>query len=197
MTDPVTAAKQREEQDRLPFIYVHEFRKEYIPQQDGSQREVHIIAWGKKGLQNPSITEERADRMKKDPLMWEVLGPVYDRWVAQESSPIDGTPLAAWPGATPQLVKALEPANIRSVQDLARMEDAQIMKLAIPGLRDKQKQARSYLDALVSTASVANENAKLREQVESQTTEIAELRKAIEALAEKDAEPKRRKKEAA
>lgn len=192
MSDPITLAKQREEADRLPFIAVQEFRIDYQPQPDGTQKPIEWVAWAKKGVQNPSIMEEKIDRLKKSPEnpIWQVIEPHYKRWKEGQSSPVEGTPLAAWPGATPQLVKALEPANIRSVEDLARMEDSAIMRIGIPGLRDKQKYARAYLEAQISTASVASENLKLRELVESMAAKIADLEAAVNDTPEEA--PKRR-----
>ena len=188
MSDPITLAKQREEADRLPFIAVQEFRVDYEPQPDGSQRPVEWVAWAKKGVQNPAIIEEKVSRLmrQKDDPVWQVIEPYYKRWKDNQSAPVDGTPLAAWPGATPQLVKALEPANIRSVEDLARMEDSAISRISIPGLREKQKHTRAYIDAQISTSSVAAENLKLKESVEAQAREIAELRKYVESLQEDD-----------
>jgi hypothetical protein len=192
--DPIAEAKDREQRERLPFIAVTEFNTKYEPQPDGSQKPVDWVSWVKKGTQNPAVMEEKVSRLLKFPQnpLTIVIGPIYERWKKNQSAPVDGTPLAAWPGATPSLVKALEPLNIRSVEDLALMEDSAIMKVSIPGLREKQKQARSYLEAQKSTAGVAAENLKLKEQLEAQASEIAELRAAVEALAEKDVAPIKR-----
>lgn len=193
MSDPITLAQQREEADRLPFIAVQEFRIDYVPQPDGSMKPVEWVAWVKKGTQNPSVTEEKISRLMKSPdnIIWQVIEPYYKRWKQGQTDPIEGTPLAAWPGATPQLVKALEPANIRSVEDLAKMEDSAISKLSIPRLREMQKQARAFLEAQANTAPVAAENAKLREIVETQSKQIEELKQAIERWSqpEDDAPP--------
>lgn len=193
MNDPIALAKQREETDRLPFIAVQEFRIDYVPQPDGSQKPVEWVAWVKKGAQNPAVTEEKISRLMKNPdnPIWTVIQPYYKRWKEGQSAPIEGTPLAAWPGATPSLVKALEPANIRSVDDLARMEDSALMKIGIPGLREKQKQARAYLEAQASTAGIAGEILKLREVVEQQAKLIEELRASQPEDESSDA-PKRR-----
>lgn len=198
MSDPVTEALRREEQDRLPFIAVQEFRTEYKTLPDGKVEPYDMVAWVKKGTQNPAVTEEKVARLQKYPdnPIWQVVRPLYERWKAGQTSPIDGTPLAAWPGATPQLVKALEPANIRSVEDLARMEDSAIMRIALPGLREKQKHARSFLEAQVATSGVASENVKLKETADAQAKRIAELEEAVQALAAQQnidiAEPRRR-----
>jgi hypothetical protein len=195
MSDPVTQALDREAQERLPFIAVVEFRTDYKPQPDGSQKPIEWVSWVKKGVQGtPPITEEKISRLMKSPEnpIWQVIKPYYDRWKEGQGAPIDGTPLAAWPGATPQLVKALEPANIRSVEDLARMEDSSISKLAIPHLREKQKQARAYLEAMISTSAVASENLKLRETVEAMQARMAELEGALKDMEAEEEAPKRR-----
>ena len=192
--DPVSAAKQSEEAGRLPFIFVQEFWVEYEPQLDGSMKEVEFVKWAKKGVTNPATTVEKVARYKKYPdnLEWQVIKPSYERWKANQESPIEGTPLAAWPGATPQLVKALTPANIRSVEDLAQMEDSAISKLAIQNLRRLRQDARAFLEAQKSTAQVSGEVVKLRNENEALKARVDELIKAVEALADDEPEKPRR-----
>lgn len=187
--DPVLAAQKTEQEARLPFIVPEEFWIEYEPQEDGSQKAIEWVRWVKKGMQTPATCVEKCSRLfkpnKNGQLIPEavVLKPYYDSWKAGQSAPINGTPLEAWPGATPQLVKALSPANIRSIEDLAEMEDSAISRLAIPGLRDKQKQARAYLEAQKTTAVVSGEVLKLRDRNESLEREVKELRDLIERFA--------------
>lgn len=196
MSDPVTAARQSEEQGRMPFIYIQEFETRYDPQPDGSQKASDWVTWGKKGVSNPATTSEKISRLQKSPdnPIWQVIEPAYKRWKDNQTADVLGTPLVAWPGASKELVKALAPVNIRSVEDLALMEDSAIMKLAIPNLRKLQGSARAFLKAQESTAGVAAENAKLKETVDHQAQELAELKELVAALAadrETD-EPKRR-----
>lgn len=198
MSDVVEEIKRQEERERLPFIAPQDFWIDYEVKADGTRKEVEWVRWIKKGTSNPATTEEKVIRLQRDPtnLIWQVLEPYYKRWKENQSAPVDGTPLAAWPGATPQLVKALEGVNIRSVEDLTMMEDSAISRVSIPGLREKQKLARAFLEAQKSTAGVASENAKLKETVESQAKELAELRQLVTDLAARDGvkvveEPKR------
>jgi hypothetical protein len=178
----------------MPFIVPEEFWIEYAPQADGSQKTVEWVRWVKKGMQNPATCVEKISRLSKADKNgnvspeWTVLKPYYDNWKAGEAAPVNGTPLAAWPGATPQLVKALTPANIRSIEDLAELEDSAIMRIAIPGLRDKQTQARAFLQAQKTTALVSGEVVKLRDQNEALQREVAEMRELIEKFAIKKEE---------
>jgi hypothetical protein len=198
----IAAVLKQEREERMPFIVPEEFWIDYETQADGSTRAVEWVRWVKKGMQNPATIVEKISRLSKPAkngqvaLEWQVLKSYYDSWKSGQSAPIDGTPLAAWPGATPQLVKALTPCNIRSVEDLAEMEDAAIARVSIPGLRDKQKQAKAFLEAKATTAGVSAELVELRDKLESRDREVQELRELIEKFAikkdEADEAPKRR-----
>jgi hypothetical protein len=175
--DPIAAAKKQEETDRSPFIVIQEFWIEYDPQSDGSMKPVEFVKWAKRGVQNAATTVEKIARLQKYPDndIWKVIRPYYEAWKAGEAAPVTGIPLEAWPGATPQLVKALAPANIRSVEDLARLEDSAIQRLAIPDLRRKQAAARSYLEARKSTAEVEADNQRLRSELDEVKALVASL----------------------
>lgn len=180
--DIIGMATQEEKEGRLPFIAPEEFYHQYVPQADGSMKTVEWVRWIKKGSRNPTSVPMRwrdLERNPQDPI-YLVLKPYYDGWKAGQTTPVNGTPLAAWPGATPQLVKVLEQVNIRSVEDLAEMEDSAIGRLSIPSLRDKQKQARAYIEARKNTAHIAGELNDLREKLAQRDNEIAELRGLIE-----------------
>jgi hypothetical protein len=84
------------------------------------------------------------------------------------------------------------------------MEDAAIARVSIPGLRDKQKQAKAFLEAKATTAGVSAELVELRDKLESRDREVQELRELIEKFAIKKDEdepakrgPGRPRKEAA
>ena len=198
--DPVMAAQKSEAEARLPFIAPEEFYVDYEPQPDGSQKAVEWVRWVKKGMQTPATCVEKCSRLFKPSKNGQftpeatVLKPYYDNWKAGQAAPVSGTPLAAWPGATPALVKALTPCNIRSIEDLAEMEDSAIQRLAVPGLRDKQKQARAYLEAQKVTAGVSGELTELRERNEALTRELSEMRELIErfAIQKEQEEPAKR-----
>lgn len=187
--DPVMAAQKSEQEARLPFIVPEEFWIDYEPQPDGTRKAVEWVRWVKKGMQTPATCVEKVSRLSKPSKTgqfvpeWIVLKSYYESWKAGEAAPVNGTPLAAWPGATPQLVKALAPANIRSIEDLAEMEDSAIQRLAIPGLREKQKQSRAFLEAQKTTALVSGEIVEVRERNTILEREVAELRGLIERFA--------------
>ena len=189
----VAGIQQKEREERMPFIVPEEFYVDYVPQKDGSLKAVEWVRWIKKGQQNPTAIPMRwrdLERNKADPI-YQVLAPYYDNWKKGETAPVIGTPFAAWPGATPQLVKALSPFNIRSVEDLAELADSSLQKTGVPNLRKKQIDARAFLQAQKSTAAVSAEIVILRDKLESRDREIAELRELIEKHVIAQATPQR------
>lgn len=173
---------------RIPSIVPLNFWVEYEPQPDGTMREVEKVEWSRKGTQNTS-TVEKISRLSKIGLNgdhipeWEALKPYYERWKAGQAAPVDGTPLAAWPGATPHLVKALEPYHIRSVQDLAELTDGTMAKIPLPGIRTFRDNARAYVAAASTTAPIAGELAALRTKTENDARRIEELETLVKSLA--------------
>jgi hypothetical protein len=173
---------------RLPSIVPLNFWKEYEPQPDGTMKEVAKVEWTRKGTQN-TTTIEKISRLSKLDIngnpsaIWEVLKPSYERWLSGQESPVDGTPLAAWPGATPQLVKALEPYHIRSVEDLADLTDGTMAKIPVPGIRGFRDNAKAYVTAIKTTAPIAGEIAGLREQNTNYERRINELEALVKSLA--------------
>lgn len=173
---------------RVPAIVPLNFWIEYEPQPEGTMKEVEKVEWARKGTQN-TTTVEKISRLSKVGLdgvptpVWEALKPYYERWKAGQEAPVNGTPLAAWPGATPHLVKALEPYHIRSVEDLADLTDGTMARIPLPGIRSFRETAKAFLSAQSSTAPIAGEIAALREQNANQSREIAELTELIKSMA--------------
>lgn len=173
---------------RVPAIVPLNFWIEYEPQPEGTMKEIEKVEWSRKGTQN-TTTVEKISRLSKPGLdgavtpIWEALKPFYERWKEGKEAPVNGTPLAAWPGATPHLVKALEPYHIRSVEDLADLTDGTMARIPLPGIRSFRETAKAFLAAQSSTAPVAGELAALREQNENQSRQIAELTELVQSLA--------------
>lgn len=179
--------------DRMPAIIPLDFRVDYQPQPDGSMKEIEVVEYTRKGSQGATTPAriEHLQRMRdgrQDPV-WLAIKPYYDNWKAGKGAPVNGTPLEAWPGATPQLVKALLPFHIKSVEDLAEIEEGPLNKCGVPGIRGMKANAQAFIEAQKNTAAVAGEVAALRAEKETMAAEIAELKELVASLA-KD-EPKR------
>lgn len=179
------------ELDRLPAIVPLDFRVEYLPQPDGTLKEIEVVEYTRKGSQGATtpVRIEHLQRKRQDGALdpiWLALKPYYDNWKAGKAAPVDGTPLAAWPGATPQLVKALEPYHIRSVEDLANLTDGTMDKVPVPGIRGFRTQAKAFVEAQKTTAVVARDLAAKDEKIAELSRELDELKTLVKSLAAKD-----------
>jgi hypothetical protein len=184
-------------EDRLPAIVPIEIYTDYKPQPDGSYAEEERIKWVRKGA-NGAETSESVRRLTRDggPI-WQVLKPHYDAWKAGKEAPVDGLKLEAWPGGTAPLVKALASFHIRTVEDLANLEDAALVKVSIPGIRSIRQNAKAFVEAQRNAAPLAGKLSALETENENLKNELAELRELVSSLAAERGidvtdEPKRR-----
>lgn len=118
---------------------------------------------------------------------WEVIGPAYDAWRSGLDIPDNGTPLAAWAGATLAEQDVLRRMGIKTVEDVAAMSDSAISKMPFPNARKLPKLAADYL-AGKDTADLQAEMAALRERNEAMEAMIEEMAKQPKARKQKEAE---------
>lgn len=100
-----------------------------------------------------------------------------------------GTPLAQWPQITKSQVKEAEYFGIRTVEQLAAVNDGAIQKIGM-GWRELRTKALSYLDAASGNAAQsaqALENERLRGEIESLKASF----EAMQADAPKRGRPKK------
>lgn len=185
--DPLQAVAKSEQEARLPFVFPEKFENRYKEMPDGSRKPEEWVYVKKKGQQNGQVTPWRWRDIERTPDMLAVLKPYYDNWKAGQAAPVNGTPLDVWI-ADAGLIEVLNSVNIRSVEDFANMEDHLLGRLNIPGVRDRQKRARAFLDAQGTTAKVSAEVAKLREENENLRRNLEEMKELIEKHAIKKEE---------
>ena len=104
--------------------------------------------------------------------------------------PETGTPLGAWPSLDAEQVAAFKMAGIRTVEDVAAMNDRQKSQVKLPGLTRLQQEARTFMDAKDSRA-VELELQQLRDQVAALTA-AQEADYGRDAVPVEMAAPKRR-----
>lgn len=172
------------EDERLPRVYPLEFWTAYDPDptNPGELRSTDWVRYTRKGT-NGATNEEKISRLSKgDGPVWQVLKRFYEAWKAKQSAPIDGTPLDAWPGVTPQQAKVLQNFNLMSVEDIAHCSDSDLMKVPLPAIRDLQKRARAFVEAGKTKAIVAAEIEQRDQQIAAQSAELVEMREMIADL---------------
>ncbi len=192
--------KQEIDERSKPFIAVREFWTDYITK-NGEMIAEDWVSWVKKGQ---SIQDEMRSKIKYMAkyycLEWGYIEPFYKAWKANEDAPVDGTPISAWPGSNKQMVKVLGQVNIRSIDDFCDMEDSALAKLAMPGLRTKQRECRIFREAQKNAAPQAEKITKLEDENEVLRLQLAEMKQMVEGLAaqtEKRGPGRPRKEEAA
>lgn len=190
--DEIEKVKQQEVDERSrPFIAVREFWTEYVTK-DGQPVEEDWVSWVKKGQ---SIPDEYRSKIKYMPkyycLEWTLIGPRYEAWKKGQTVISDGTPLGAWPGSDKNLIKILETVNIRTLEDFCDMEDSALSRLASPGMRAKQREARMFREAQKNAAPQVEKLMKLEDENGILRSEIEDMRKQIEQLVAVDQTEKR------
>lgn len=132
-----------------------------------------------------TLIETRAiDGHKKDfPKAWDL----YSRGMQAVT---EGTPLDEWPAVTRSQVKELQYVNIRTVETLAEISDANIQKMG-PGYTQLRQRAREYIstakDSAASTAA-SRENEQLREEIKLMKEQMAAMRAQMDAKADEPEE---------
>lgn len=95
---------------------------------------------------------------------WENIQPAYDAWRANAETPIDGTPLAAWPGVSVQQVEFLRKMGILTVEHVRDMNDSTKAACRWPDAHKLPELAKQYLEGKDIAARNA-ENADLKERI--------------------------------
>ena len=143
------------------------------------------------------VNEERVDRlMPKDAIdndpdkgdkanfirtRWGEIEPYYSAWKAGNEVPEVGTPLAAWPGVTPEQAQALRASNLRTVEEVASIPDHALSRTHLPNMRDLRNQAKAFLEARGSQ-NVADELAAARAKADSMQEQLDEALKMLAEL---------------
>ncbi len=169
-----------------------------------SDREVEWVTYAPAHMAHYAQTRERVDFMNPDNLRvrsddengakkvdfmryrWQMIEPAYKAWKQGHEIPVDGTPLAAWPGLNKAQADVFRAMGIKSVEMIADMTEAVLTRVQLPGVRDIIKQAQAFLEAS-DRSTTANRLADL----ESQNQALAERLEAAMALLESQTTPQK------
>ena len=109
---------------------------------------------------------------------WNVIKPAYEAWKQGQALPEHGTPLAAWPGITPEQADVFRQTGLRSVEEIAEATDSLLQRVQLPGTRDIRDNAKRFLDAK-DQSKIADAIAAKDEQINSLQDQLEELRQMI------------------
>lgn len=149
---------------------------------------------GGKNVHRKIITDELLDewrngkwrngQMIKGPAPWAIHA--YEQWRQGNEIPEHGTPLKNWPPVTPSFLKTCLAANVRTVEDLAGLNDDGMKRLGIGALNWK-RQAHEWLNAANNQGfKDAGRVAALETRMESLEGTIREQHDVIKALQEEN-----------
>lgn len=181
MIDP-TAHDPRDKAAIIP----EKFWVKYIPDDKDPTKTnaVEMVLWAKKGqhIMTGQKTPMRVTQAKRDPMIWATLEPYYEAWKKGQEVPTDGTPLGAWPGVTPEQVERLRQLQVRSVEDVANMTDADMDRYGMGGIAMRQ-QARAFVEAKKGTSVIQAELVSRDRTIAEQGRALGEMREQMAAMA--------------
>lgn len=191
------------EANRRVNVVAVEFWTDYVPDPAHAGQVVarDMVKWAKRGdLTTFAMTDSIARVMRPmkemengEPLpnpVWVAIKTSYDRWKAGQDYAEDGTALEAWPGLAKGQVKVLRAAQLRTVEDIAAVSDADLGMIKLPDARRLRDRAKLFLANQEGTAHLDKALAERDAVAAQQAAEIAELR-ALIAAQQQVAEPPR------
>lgn len=117
----------------------------------------------------------------------------YDAWKAGQDIPIDGTPLAAWNGITPEQAEVFRSKSIRTVEEISILNEATRAHVPLPGLSSIIAAAKRFVDSADQTRFAAQMAAKdeeiaaVKSQSADMSDQLAMLTARLNEMAEKQA----------
>lgn len=178
---------------------------EYTRKFDGGGTGREFIQFSEDSVQNPAKSEA-AGRPIFDPIemisisfpgnnLTEVVTRVtdeyrqkyatqYEAFKKNGGTVLDGTPLSAWTALTKADVRSFNAMHIYSIEQLANMDDNACQRVGLGGSMWRQR-AKLFIEAAEDTGAVdkvAAENFRLKERVDAQAQQLAELGSMCERL---------------
>lgn len=95
---------------------------------------------------------------------WDRIEPAYEAYKRGQDIPLDGTPLAAWAGVTPEQAALLRGMGIKTVEGVRDMGEGAVARLPFPNARKLPELAKAFLSSVSESAKDA-EMAALKERL--------------------------------
>jgi hypothetical protein len=124
---------------------------------------------------------EQVKAGRSDPLWLRHYTETYKMWKEGQEVPTAGTPLKNWPGVSPAQFKALQHANLRTVEDVAAMNEEAITRVGMGG-RALKDRAAAFLEAASGPGKVGEEVAALRVKNAELAANLADVQKTLAQL---------------
>ena len=162
----------------IPQFFTEAVKLEWKSRQEGrpifEDREfVRIIIPGdRRSMAVEPVGEEHKARWPRE----------YEAFRAGREAPLEGTPLSEWPVSmmSPARVQELAWFNLRTVEQLAAVNDAQLQTLGM-GARELRERARTWLEVAAKGAGPIERLISRNEELTRETVRLARELKAANA----------------
>ena len=171
----------------IPQFFTEAVKLEWKSRQEGrpifEDREfVRIIIPGdRRSMAVEAVNEGHQQRWPRE----------YDAFRAGREAPLEGTPLSEWPVSlmSPARVQELAYFNLRTVEQLAAVNDAQLQGLGM-GARELRERAKTWLEVAAKGAApierLVSRNEELTREIERLTRELTQANGELSALKNKE-----------
>jgi hypothetical protein len=117
----------------------------------------------------------------------------YRRWKAGQEMPVQGTPIKSWPVISPAQVNSCLAIHVRTVEELATLNDEGLKRLGMGGIALKQK-AEAWLAQAQDKGPLTMEMAKLKQENDLLKANLESLQATVAELKRDEAKPARKAK---
>ena len=104
---------------------------------------------------------------------WSRISPAYEHFKSGQDIPLDGTPLAAWAGVSPEQAALLRTMGIKTVEGVRDMGEGATARLPFPNARKLPQLAGSFLSSVGEAAKDA-ELSEMRERMAALEAALAD-----------------------
>lgn len=106
--------------------------------------------------------------------IWNDMLPEYEAWKEGKEVPDTGTPLAVWTQLTHEDAEVLRQSGIRTVEEVAGLNDNSVSRIRLPNIHDLRKLAKMFLDNRQAEVATAKEQA-LMDTIAALTARIDQI----------------------
>ena len=138
------------------------------------------------------VTEERLRQWRTTPDK-KYIYDNYLAWKEGKEAPINGFPLKEWPAASIGMVTALAKMKIRSVEELAELQDDALSKVGQPGTRAIRDKAREWLKVSASQGKIVEKITDMQLKMDEALEQNKKLQIENEALKMMQSESSKKK----
>ncbi len=105
----------------------------------------------------------------------------YRMWKSGQEIPVEGTPIKGWPPITPAQVEAIIRVGIRTVEELATMNDEAMTRIGMGGVSLKQK-AQAWIAQSQDKGAFTMEMAALKRENTLLKDQLAVIQERLDAM---------------